>query len=280
MGRVNESVKTFNSLIRTLLACVLVGGGGYLGYKGYEVYNEPNQRLDDKQAELDQALVGLQTAQSGLDASRARVTELDEQVAEQAARIERLDTALTLMKVRRRVARLTVVDQETDSESGAITTTVEFVETNEEGHVIGEPKQFHIDGDRVYIEYLVAKFDDKYVEQADLERGTAICLFQRIFGENQLPSEGYVLDEVGTRPNAYVRGTEISEFERQIWDDFWTLANNPARARELGIRAAHGVAPSYRVRPEMVYQLELRTTGEFTLRPSEAEAADGAPSES
>jgi hypothetical protein len=121
----------------------------------------------------------------------------------------------------------------------------------------------------VYIEYLVAKFEDKYVEQSDLDRGTAICLFQRIFGENQEPSDGFDLDEVGSRPTAYARGGEISEFERQIWSDFWTIANDPARARELGIRAAHGNAPSIRVKPGMTYRIDLRSTGEFVLGPAE-----------
>jgi hypothetical protein len=55
--------------------------------------------------------------------------------------------------------------------------------------------------------------------------------------------------------------------EKQIWKDFWTIAANPSRAAELGIRAAHADAPSIRVNEGVTYELELRTTGEFTLRP-------------
>ena len=50
---------------------------------------------------------------------------------------------------------------------------------------------------------------------------------------------------------------------------------DPKKAAELGIRAAHADAPSIRVKPGATYELELRTTGEFTLRPLEA-AVDGA----
>ena len=57
-----------------------------------------------------------------------------------------------------------------------------------------------IDGDQVYVDYLRVTFDDKYIEESDLDRSTAICLFQRIFGEYQDPAEGFHLDTVGTRP--------------------------------------------------------------------------------
>src|SRR5690606_34152252 len=118
----------------------------------------------------------------------------------------------------------------------------------------------------VYIEYLVVKFDDKYVEEADLVRGTAICLLERVFGEKQEPEMGYVIDQVGTRPTAYERGTPMSEFEAKIWADFWTIASDPQRAAELGIRAIHAQAPSIRVEAGKMYELDLRSTGDFTLQ--------------
>ena len=104
------------------------------------------------------------------------------------------------------------------------------------------------------------------MESADLDRSTAICLFQRIFGENQEPSEGVELDRVGTRPTAYACSGAMSEFEQHIWDDFWTIANDPVKAEELGIRAAHGNAASIRVQVGKKYQLKRRSTGEFSLR--------------
>ena len=130
-------------------------------------------------------------------------------------------------------------------------------------------RKFEIEGDRIYVECLVAKFDDKYVEQADLDRATAICLFQRIFGEYQEPHEGFELDPIGSSPTSYARGGKISEFEQQIWNDFWNLASDREKAASLGIRAAHADAPSIRVRKGMTYELELRATGEFTLRPTQ-----------
>ena len=128
-------------------------------------------------------------------------------------------------------------------------------------------REFQLEGDRIYVECLVVKFEDKYVEKSDLDRSTAVCLFQRIFGEYQQPQEGFELDEIGSSPMSYARGGKISDFEREIWADFWNIANNRKKAQSLGIRAAHADAPSMRVRKGRTYELELRATGEFTLKP-------------
>jgi hypothetical protein len=260
MGRVNDTVKTVNSTLRTMLGIAVVGGAGYGGYVGYEMYNEPRQQLAAKQAELDTAVEQLKTTEADLATSRQENVELSERLA-------RTELAMRLLKVRRRLARLTVLDQRDDAEAGMSVSRIEFVEVNDEGQPIGEARQFDIRGDMVYVDYLRVTFDDKYVEESDLDRSTAICLFQRIFGEHQEAVDGYQLDEVGTRPTAYARGTEMSEFEQEIWNDFWLIANDPERAAELGIYAAHGAAVSMRVRPGASYELELRSTGDITIRP-------------
>jgi len=246
---------------------VLVLAAGFLGYQGYEVYNEPHIKLRNKQTELDNTREAFAKSQAELEQSLVENNSLRESLAKTEEELAKLDTALRLLKVNRRLAELRVVDQTGSDEENNLKTRISFVETNEEGEPLDEPREFVIDGDLVYVDYLVAKFDDEYVERADLDRATAICLFQRIFGENQQPSDGYQLDEAGTRPTAYGRGGIASDFEKQIWQDFWTIANDPQQAQELGIRAAHGNAASIRVQRDKAYQLDLRATGEFSLRP-------------
>lgn len=268
MGKVNETVRTVNSALRTLLFAILMAAAGYAGWKGYSLYNEPQEKLAKKQREVDDLQAKLAGAQTQMQQQQAQIASLEDDVAAKAEQIAKLETSNRLLKLRHRIARLRVVDQQDNEETGRVETTVEFYEVNAEGAPIGaEPRTFTIDGDRVYIECLVAKFDDRYVEQNDLDRGTAICLFQRIFGEYQEPTTGFELDESGTSPTSYARGGEMSEFEKRIWRDFWQLANDPQAAAELGIRAAHADAPSIRVEPDRVYELELRSTGEMTLRP-------------
>jgi hypothetical protein len=264
MGSVNETIKTFNSAMRTLLATVVVVGAGYVGYIGYALYNKPQQELAAKQAELTTALAHLEQASADLAARDRQILALND-------RLDRVELAMQLLKVRRRLGRLTVLDQHDDPALGMPVSRIEFVEINDEGQPIGPAKQFDIQGDIVYVDYLNVTFDDKYVEQSDLDRSTSICLFQRIFGEHQQAAEGYQLDEVGTRPTAYARGTAMSDFEKKIWGDFWLIANDPQRAAELGIYAAHGAAVYQRVQPGATYELELRSSGGLTIRPVSVE---------
>jgi hypothetical protein len=265
----HETVKTVNSTIRTTIAAIIVAAAAFFGYQGYEIYNEPQLKLADAHRELEAVKASYETARGELAAKQEEVVALGVELEEKAKEIDRLDTALRLHKVDRRVAELKILDQETDDETGDVTTRISFVETNPEGHPIGEPQVFEVPGEKIYVDYLVAKFDDKYVEESDLLRGVAICVFQRVFGDKQQPSEGFTLDKVGTRPTAYARGGAPSEFEEQIWDDFWTLANDQERAEELGLRAAQGQAVYTRVEPGKTYRIQMRSTGDFTLGPVE-----------
>ncbi|TWT72778.1 hypothetical protein Pla123a_40770 [Posidoniimonas polymericola] len=260
MGKLNEGVKTFNATVRTVLAAIVVAGAGLVGYQAYDVYNEPNQRLAERQEQLDDALTRLETAQQDIAGK-------EQEIAEQQVSIDRLETSLHLLKVDQRVAELRILDVKPPAEEGEpAITTLEFVETDPEGKAIGEPRQFEVPGDQVYLEYLVVKFNDEYVEQAHLEKGTAICLFQRLFGSGQKPAEGHRLDSPNTRPTAYARGERMSDFEEEIWADFWDLAHDPNRLAELGIRNAMAEAPSVKARAGSKYRLEIRSTGGFQLR--------------
>jgi hypothetical protein len=123
---------------------------------------------------------------------------------------------------------------------------------------------------------LTVNFEDKYIEKSAINRATSIALFQRIFGEHQEPAKGFQLDTVGTRPTAYARGTQMSDFEKRIWDDFWLIANDNNRAKELGIDAMQGKAVAIRAQPGKSYEIKLRSTGDITIRPIEPKAAPAA----
>ncbi len=265
MGKINETVRTANSALRTLLFAVLVAGAGFVGWHGYSIYNEPQLKLAEKEEELEAVRKDLAERQQQI---KMLATDLQAKIEQ----LERSETALRLLKQRHRIARIRVLDQRPipESDPPRVMTTVEFFEVNGEGVPIDEHrKKFEIEGDRIYVECLVAKFEDKYVEEADLDRATAICLFQRIFGEYQQPQEGFALDPTGSSPTSYARGGKTSEFEQKIWDDFWEFAGSPEKASEIGIRAAHADAPSTKVKEGVTYQLEMRSTGEFTLVPLE-----------
>jgi hypothetical protein len=283
MSRMMENVATLNSAVRTMLAVLLVGVFGWGGWTAYRTYFASDIAAREQAQELEDARQELARRDNELREKVQMIAQRDEQLAkqseeiaslnltvqEQEEEIARLDTALRLLKVDHRIAHLEILDQKTDPESGEKTTTISFVEVNDEGTPIGPDRTFELKGDMVYIDHWVVKFEDKYVEEADFDRSTAIVLFRRIFGEYQEPSQGYTIDEVGSRPTAYARGSRMSDFERKIWDDFWNIANNPERAKELGIRAAHGEAVSIKAEQGRSYEVQLRATGGISITPLE-----------
>src|SRR4051794_18563932 len=291
MGRVSDTVSNVNSAVRNLLLLVLIGGAGYGGYKSYDLYNEPQKQLKEKQAAFDDLQTKFNQANDDLAARQKEIADLSVKLKQAIAEVDRLQVAMKLLHVQHRLARLTVLDQhevpslipaapstgtEVAGSRPNLMTKIEFVDINEQGQPIGKPKTFDIKGDMIYVDYLIVNFEDKYIEKSDLDRSTSIALFQRIFGEHQEPAKGFQLDTVGTRPTAYARGTQMSDFEKKIWDDFWLIANDNKRAQDLGIDAIQGKAVAIRARPGKSYEIKLRSTGDITIRPIDLKAPPAA----
>jgi hypothetical protein len=265
MSRFLENVAIVNSAVRTLLAVTAVGGLGAAGWYGYATYNEKDLAIEKTAQQLADARMDIERKTALIQEKDRTIGTLEEDVARKKKEIERLETAMRLLKVDHRLARLTVLDQGPDPETGDVVSLVEFQELNDEGMPVDSPKQFRVPGDQVYVDAWVVKFEDKYIEQADIDRGTSLVLFRRIFGERQKPLDGFPLDAAGVRPAVYGQGAQMSELEKKIWGDFWSVSNDEARQSELGIRAAHGEAPSIRVQKGKAYRLELRASGGLTI---------------
>jgi hypothetical protein len=272
MPGVVEGLSAFNSLLRTLLAAAVVGGATIAGWFGYSTF----QARYVSSKELTETQERLRKAESEVAGLASQLKLKDQQIEQLAASVKKLETSLRYLKIDYRVARFTALEQTTDS-AGQVTTLIEFVELDDRGQPLDAPKQYRIQGDIVYIDGWVVKFEDKYVEEADIERGTSLLLFKRIFGSGQRPDDGYPLDEIGLAPRAYAREGQVNEFEKRIWNDFWSIANNPDLARQLGIRAAHGGAPFMKVEQGKSYKILLRASGDPTIVPESAlgEVRDG-----
>jgi hypothetical protein len=260
MGVVSEAFNTINSTIRTVSLAVLVAILGLLGFWGYQHFTAAERALKDKETELQAANTLLASVRTDLDSARL-------ELAEKIEMIEKLETSLHLLKTDQRLALLKVLELERDDQGNAVRSELEFVELTPNGLPLEPSKKFSLPGDVIYIDNWVVKFEDQFVEQADIERGTSLVLFRRVFSEQQTPNDGYPLDEVGMRPQAYARGGKLTDFEKKLWSDFWEFANNPKQASEMGIRAANGEAISIQVREGMTYQLQLRSSGGLSFQP-------------
>src|SRR5204863_4538260 len=169
-----ENISTLNSFVRTVLAVIVLGGVGGGGWYAYYKYNAKEFEAKDKAARLAEATKKLEDAEADIATKVKLLQEKDTKISALNKDNEKLRTRMALLKVDHRLARLTVTDQQKRGEKGELWTIVDFVELNDEGVPYDSEKarSFEIKGDLVYIDSWVVKFEDKYIEEKDLDRGT------------------------------------------------------------------------------------------------------------
>ena len=194
-----------------------------------------------------------------------RIAALGVELEARDEKIRQLESALRLLKVDHRVARLEVLAMETGAD-GVVTTRVRFTELRPDGAPLAPSIEAELRGSRVYVEALVIRFDDTYVERGDALRGTSVCLFERLFGDKQEPAQGTLIDKRGQLPRAYGDEEGPDPYYADLWQHFWDYANDPRAAEKKGVRALQGEAPSVEARVGMTYRIELRASGGLVLK--------------
>lgn len=262
MSNTVEGIKAVNSAVRTLLMLAGVGIVGYGGWLGYNQWVVPA-------GQAKEALARLEKAEQENQQLQKTVAEQQQRLAELQRLNEKLQTSLKLIKLDRRLAHIRVLRKGRDEgPDGRPWMDVEFTEYDRDGKPMGEPRPFRLAGDRLYVDCWLAKFEDRYIEDADLLRNATLCVFKGIWGDLDGPAGGQSLDMAADQPVpvAYNQ-SPVTEFERRIWYDFWTVANSVERQRELGIRAAHGQIDYILAEEGQTYLVELRASDGVTLRP-------------
>ncbi len=277
MLKLIQALNSLLGLLLTLAIATVVGVAGWFGYETYNAEKWAQSRLVEQEAELEAKQRQLDRLSVDVEEKSARIVALGEDVKAKQKEIDRLATALKLLKVDRRVAQISVLSQQGSAQGGDLVTKFSFVELNENGEPMGDPRVFTVEGDMIYLDSWVVKFGDEYVELGDELRSTSIYLFRRVFGEAQQPTEGFPLDRPDSQPTAYRTGGQPSQFEQQLWNRFWDYANDPGLAEKAGVRAAHGEAPSIKLLPGKRYRVELRSSGGLSVVPDDPQPPSAAP---
>jgi len=251
MAKMVETISTVNSAIRTVLILLLIVAICVISWYAYTTYHEQELRIAEAQTKLDDA--------------QSKIGNLEAEKVVMQKEIEQLMLRLKLLKVDRRLAQITVTSQKMADNPEEVKTTFSFVEVDKHGQQLSKPQEFTVDGDMIFINSKVVKFDDELIEANDPLRSTSICLIEKIYGEYQKPAEGFEIDEKGNRPKVYGIAEEMTDYEKEIWDNFWEISNDPEKAEEYGIRAAHEESPSIKAKQGKRYQLEIRSSGGTSL---------------
>ena len=177
---------------------------------------------------------------------------------------EELKQVIGRLETERRVAKIIVTDQ--PESAGIQRTTLLFVEYVRDGITPLPPKHFTIDGKRAHIDAMVIKFDGKFVEGNDPLRGHSLALFTRIFGETQNPANGFMIDEPGHIPAIYQPSSkDVSQFEENLWANFWKLADDPDYRASMGVRIAQGEGVWRDFDKGFLYKLTLESNGGLNI---------------
>jgi hypothetical protein len=267
-----QKLSVVNQLIRTTLLLAVAGGIGAGGYWAYYEYVLPAQELASVKEQFEQVNLDLIATKRQLEAQSVQLQQL-------ADENDRLQTSLRLVKVDRRLAYLTVTDTGQDPESGEAIMKVLFTEVDSNGKQVGDRRVFTLRGTLLNVDCWLAKFDDQYIEKADLVRGASLCIIRGIRGDRDVALQG--IDEgiaypdpeaaqadqpADSRPAIYQSLGAISDLEQKIWSDFWRVANDNALQQELGLRAVHGQVNYIMAEPGATYQLDLRASDGGSIR--------------
>jgi hypothetical protein len=189
---------------------------------------------------------------------------MEAELQHEQQRTAQLQQIVQRLGAERRVADVMVTDQQ--AIDGTLRTTILFVEYGPSGTSL-PAKRFTIDGNMVHLDALVVKFEGRFVEQNDPLRGHSIALFTRLYGDSQSPAQAFHVDEPGQAPAVYRDADpKVSEFEQELWQNFWRLADDASYRERSGVKVAQGEGVWRPFEPGRLYTITLESNGGLNIR--------------
>jgi hypothetical protein len=127
-----------------------------------------------------------------------------------------------------------------------------------------------VPGNVLFVDTWTVKFATDDVAHAHPLRGRTIVLLRRIYSDRVPPRDGWPIDTPGAIPAGYAAGA-AAEFEQALWRQFWEVATDPGRARELGVRIAQGEVVYKPVRKDQLFELQVDASGGINFAPISSE---------
>jgi hypothetical protein len=181
------------------------------------------------------------------------------QLEQEKQKTQKLQEIVTHLQAEQRVADVVVTDQ--SEVDGVIQTTLLFVEYAKDGKPL-PAKRFTYEGKQAHIDAMAIVFEGQYLKDRDPLRGRSIALFTRLFGDKQTPQNAHRIDDPQQIPLIYQGADpQVSEFEQELWRDFWRLADDEAYRKSMGVRIAQGEGVWRPFEPGNLYTITLQTDG-------------------
>lgn len=159
-----------------------------------------------------------------------------------------------------RVAEVLVTKSELNEVTRKIRTTIKFLEYDGKGNPL-PAKYFSFEGNIIQFQSLVIRFEDKLVKGGDKLRGKSAALFLKAFVLDGPRTQEFEISKPYQIPSGYKLPGEKSEFEVELWKNFWSYALDPKERERAGIKNAQIEAPGSMFLPGTIYTLKIEHDG-------------------
>lgn len=159
-----------------------------------------------------------------------------------------------------RVAEVLVTKSEFDEVSKKIKTTIKFLEFGAQGQPL-TPKYFTFQGNIIQFQALVVRFEDRFVKAGDRLKGKSAYLFTKAFVLDGKNTQAFTITEYESIPEGYKIPGIQSEYEAQLWKEFWTYAMDSKKSAQAGIKNVQLEAPGSLFVPGTIYTLYIEHDG-------------------
>ena len=159
-----------------------------------------------------------------------------------------------------RIAEVLVTQGRYNEETKKIETTIKFLEYDVEGKPL-EPRYYTFQGNIIQFQALVIRFQDKLVRAGDQLRGKSAYFFLKTFVLDGEKTQVFNLTETNEVPRGYKVPGAKSDFEKKLWEEFWSYALDPKAREHSGIKNAQIEAPGSMFLPGTIYTLKIEHDG-------------------
>jgi hypothetical protein len=159
-----------------------------------------------------------------------------------------------------RAAEVLVTKSIFNEETGAVETTIKFLEYDVQGKPL-PARYFTFRGNIIQFQTLVIRFQDKFVMAGDKLRGKSAYLFLKVFMLDGADTQTFDLTQTSGIPTGYHVSSAKNEFEEKLWAEFWKMALDPAQRELAGVKNAQIEAPGSMFLPGTVYKLKIENDG-------------------
>jgi len=158
------------------------------------------------------------------------------------------------------VAEVLVTKSEYDEVSKKIQTTIKFLEYGPDAKPL-EPRYFSFRGNLIQFQALVVRFQDALVKSGNRLKGKSAFIFLKAFVLDGPDTQVFDITKHDEIPRGYKIPGGTSDFERDLWKEFWSYALDPARRASAGVKNAQIEAPGSLFLPGSIYTLRIEHDG-------------------